>query len=300
MTGESPTHILGAQVGKMLSKRRLRFKENPVIGRITDLPQVEFPWSCMKPVKKFSVGTLVGRALVRGGHATYLEARLRPIIEFRDKFDKDDWTGSDWGDPKKVYGSLSSGSRSGLAGKFVANAETGANIGRDLHTVLTGGNNYNPSASSGNFKLTPNSPNTARITVGPERRTRRKKYEWEKADTRRKIHKAVLTGVAVGGVAAGAALLRKGEGSIWRGAKRYASEAGEKSADVAQRVKTVFTGKPYIPKSKTGKTTTTATKQVAEMIRKRREKATAGAGAATGSADFTMPRPGSPEYEKRK
>lgn len=244
--GTAPPYVLGRRIGRRLAKHR---RKVIAMSAFPDRPDL---------------GTLVGRALVRGGHR----------IEFRRG---DDW--EDWRDPSKVYGRLDSGSRSGLAGKFISHAETGGRIGRDLYSVLSGENQSQPSAQVGNFKITPNSPNTARVTVGPERRQRRKKYEWERAETKRKIQKAIFTAAVVGGAAAGVKLHNKGGGSILKGIGVVAKESANKTREVATGIGNVLQGKAYVPGRKPS---SDASKKIAEMITKKRAAETTAKAAETG------------------
>jgi hypothetical protein len=210
MTGTMPPTVLAKRVVKVITRPRR---------------------------KKVSLGMLVGRALVRGGHATTLSAVLETIeLKRGDKLE-------DWRDPKKVYGSLTSGGSSGLAGNLIKNATMGKNLATDLYDVLKGRSSASPSTNVGAFKVTENSPNTIRVTAGPERRERRKKYEWEKAETQRKIHKAVLTGAITGTLAVSAALAHKGGGSIVKGAKMYGQEIPEQAKRAAKGVADVLRGR---------------------------------------------------------
>lgn len=160
--GTAPPQVLGKRFGRTLKKA----------GR--------------SKKKTFSLGRIVGRALVRGGHAGNL-------VEFRRGDNVDDWT-----DPKKVFGSVGSPD-SGLAGKVVKNTQQGGRLARDAYDYF---NKPKDSAEFGPFTVKANSPNTIRVTSGPTRRNRRQKNEWEKVGTQRTLWK----------YGTGAALLASGVG----------------------------------------------------------------------------------------
>jgi hypothetical protein len=220
---------------------------------------------------RLSTGSLVGRALVRGGHSFELVSKLKPI-ELRAGDDPRDYT-----DPSKVYGSLDAGSRSGLGGKFISNAELGGRLGRDIYRAATGDTGYSPRGESGRFQIVAGSRNTARVTVGPDRRTRRQKYEWEKADTRRKIQKAVLAVTLAGGAAAGIHLYNKGGGAaagstfkaVSRGLKQTGTEVVEKTADIGRGIGAVFTGRPYTPRKIGSPGSSESNKKIADLLKER-------------------------------
>lgn len=207
----APPAVLGKRVGK-----RLRIKRGPKLGS-----------AGIPTALEADLGTMVGRALVR------LQAQTGNVIELR-RGDK----AEDWRDASKVYGSWDSGSGSGLAGKIIKNAETGGRIARDLHHVITNRSpRYNPSSEVGPFKVTPNSPNTIRVSAGPDRRTRRQKYEWEKTDTQRKIYKGVLTGAIITTGLATAFVQKRG------GIKAVTKEAKGAARRVVDRIR----GKAPLP-----------------------------------------------------
>jgi hypothetical protein len=245
--------VLGKRVGGFIRKKRAAKKHH-----------MQVP-----------LGTMVGRALVLN----------RNLIELKRGDKLEDWT--DW---RQVYGAASSGSRSGLAGKLISQAEMGGNIARDLHHVISNrGPRYNPSAEVGPFKVAQNSPNTIRVSAGPERRDRRKKYEWERAETKRKIQKAVFTVALVGGGTLGVALHNKGLGhyakaaraagkdvsssggvreaarNIIKGAGLYTKEGAEKTKSAGQYVVDKILGrKPTTPTKKKA----TNLQKKADMMRK--------------------------------
>lgn len=238
MMGSAPPHVLaGKRVGGYL-RNKIKLK----------------PFKPMGPVSfEAAFGCLVGRALVRGGHAPAL-------IEFRRG---DDW--EDWQDPRKIYGSLSSGANAGLGGKVINQAAMGGRLARDLNDYIRNRPSYTASAEVDNFKLTPSSRNTARITVGPERRERRKKYEWEKVETQRKIQKAVLAVTIPAAVAAGGFLHKKGGGSIVRGIKEVSKEGYSKGRDIISAIKVAATGKGYF-KPRAGSAARTTAQQRADKV----------------------------------
>lgn len=261
---------LGTHVGRSLRLKKKKKSTKVVSGSVFidhTLSLSAFP----------DLGTIVGRALVRGGHVE-LSAKLK-LVEFR----RDP---SDWQDPEKVYGSLGSGSRAGLGGKFITHAELGGRLGRDIYRATTGDQSAGAqSAATDNFKITENSRNTARVTVGPDRRVRRPKYEWERAETRRKIQKALLTAAVVGGGALGIHLHKKGDGNIFKGVGVVGKEIGAKVADVSRGVGAAVTGQPYIPRRITASTNSSVEKEIARKIEANRIAREAAKHTPTPQAD---------------
>lgn len=219
MMGSAPPSVLaGRRVGGYL-RNKIKLKHQG--------PKVSF---------ETMFGSIVGRALVRGGHAPAL-------IEFRRGDDIEDWK-----DPAKIYGPLSSSSpNAGLGGKLVERAAFGGRLARDFQDYLSDRNRRAPSASVDNFKLTPSSPNTARITVGPDRRERRKKYEWEKVGTQRKIQAGILAVAIPSAIAAGGFLQKRGGGSILKGIKNVSKEGASKSRDIVSAISAAVRGKTFTP-----------------------------------------------------
>ncbi len=209
------------------------------------------------------LGSIVGRALVRGGHATNLSALLH-VVEFKRKGDElEDWTKWD-----NVVGSFGSGSGSGLAGKVVTQARTGKRLAEDLYEVMSGRGRGGaaPSQNVGGFKVTENSPNTIRVTAGGDRRQRRKKYEWERAETRRKIEKYVVGGVGVGAATAALAIAKRGGGSFTKGAQVLTKDAVGGTKQVAKGLVDVLKGKGWTYKRQ--RNTSVAQSKVDEMLKK--------------------------------
>ncbi len=272
MIGTAPQAVLGKRLGAALRKKRSK-----------------------KHMLERGLGCLVGRALVRGGHAVMLSS----VIEMKrgDKLE-------DWSDPSKVYGSLTSSGYSGLSGKLIQNAGMGKRLATDLYDVARGRvNNGQPSQNVGAFKVTENSPNTIRVTAGPERRNRRKKYEWEKAETRRKIDRGILTVGLAGSATAALAIARKGQGSFKQGAKMVAKEFPGHVSRMAKGVVDVLRGRA--PNFRGTKTTSPAQQKATSMAAAARaRKATAEAAevkknetysvSLTGSLPRTTPAPPRP------
>jgi hypothetical protein len=135
------------------------------------------------------------------------------------------WADTDptsWGD---VYGSVSETGRRkrGIVHQVVGNAEYGARWAGDLYDVSR--RNRSESGRAGKFKITENSPNTARITVGPDQRERRKKYVWERVGVQRQIAAVGLAATLVGGAKLHQVLTKAGEGSALVGIKNIAKRA---------------------------------------------------------------------------
>jgi hypothetical protein len=130
----------------------------------------------------------VARALSVVSSPIELSSRLRRV-----EFAKN-WANVDPGSFDDVYGYYDENGRrrKGVAHKVVAQAETGARWAGDIHDFLSRRRAEN-SAKVGQFKITENSPNTARISVGPDQRERRKKYMWERVGVQRNL--------AIGGIA---------------------------------------------------------------------------------------------------
>jgi hypothetical protein len=225
MMGSMPPAVLGKRVGRIIKARR----------------------------KQVCLGALVGRALVRGGHAYTLGAVLQ-MIELKRG---DRW--EDWQDPEKVYGSLHSGGHSGLAGKVVKEAQWGKRLASDLYDVASGRSRHAPSASVGGFKVTENSPNTIRVTAGPERRDRRKKYEWERVETQRRLQKLAVTAASVAAATGAIYVSNKGKGSFKEGAKIVAKETTEKGRAAGRAIADLLKGRA--PRSSPKKTRTNSEAQ---------------------------------------
>jgi hypothetical protein len=219
-----------------------------------------------------NLGTMVGRALVRGGHGPAL-------VEFRRGEDWEDWTS-----PSKIYGPLSSGANAGLGGKLIEQAAMGGRLARDLSDYVSSRSRRAPSAEVANFKLTPSSPNTARITVGEDRRDRRKKYEWERVGTQRKIQKVALALGAPALLAAGGYLHHKGGGSVLRGIGAVSKAGYHKTRDIVSAVVTAARGKK--PRVSSGGSSQARANAVVKAATERAEAAKA--------AKKDTPTPGSP------
>jgi hypothetical protein len=168
--------------------------------------------------KKSETGKLVGRALAIVSDPIELSARLK-TIEFAKSWDK--VNAQDWSD---VYGYMdeSARRRKGLAHQVVGNAESGARWAGDIHDVLR---RRNESARAGKFKITENSPNTARITVGPDQRERRKKYIWERVGVQRQIAAVGVAAAVFGGAKLHGALSSAGKGDAIVGARNIFGKA---------------------------------------------------------------------------
>jgi hypothetical protein len=168
--------------------------------------------------KKSETGKLVGRALAIVSDPIELSARLK-TIEFAKSWDK--VNAQDWSD---VYGYMdeSGRRRKGLAHQVVGNAESGARWAGDIHDVLR---RRNESARAGKFKITENSPNTARITVGPDQRERRKKYIWERVGVQRQIAAVGVAAAVFGGAKLHGALSAAGKGDAIVGARNIFGKA---------------------------------------------------------------------------
>jgi hypothetical protein len=218
MMGNAPPHVLAGRRAGLYLRNKIRLKK---IG-----PEISF--------QRF-FGGLVGRALVRGGHAPAL-------VEFRRGDDLDDWR-----DPMKVYGPLSSSNaNAGLGGKLVERAAFGGRMARDLQDYL--GSRRAESASVQNFKLTPSSRNTARITIGHDRRERRKKYEWEKVGTQRKLQAGALAIGIPATLALGSYLHKRGKGSLLKGIQVVSKQGYHKTRDIGSAISAAVQGKTFVPR----------------------------------------------------
>jgi hypothetical protein len=146
-----------------------------------------------------------------------LASRLRSI-EFAKS-----WANVDLDNWKDLHGYVDSNGRNrkGVVQQVVGQAETGARWAGDIHDVLS--RRAAESARVGKFKITENSPNTARITVGPDQRERRKKYMWERIGVQRQIAAVGLAAALYAGHKASKAISS-------RGFKNIVGEAKEKVA----------------------------------------------------------------------
>lgn len=194
---------------------------------------------------EFKTGRLVGRALARTPKKTYLNTKLRLVeLAIGDEYKK--FTqGSDFDDLNRLVGDNFFRRQNPYGGKstiapIVKSAEKVGKWTSDIHDAIQSrslrSQNYGSRANAvaGNFKVTPESRNTIRVTSGPDRRVRRKKYEWEKVGNQR----AMAVG-AVGLATFAAWKLRgkaamAGNGDALVGAANIVRKAGKTVADAGR------------------------------------------------------------------
>lgn len=173
------------------------------------------------------------------GNVQELSSKFR-LIEFEKRKKLSDLDPASF---KDVYGYIDDTGRTrrGIAHKIFNSAEFGGRAAADLIDYASRRRAASESARVGKFKLTENSPNTARITVGPDQRERRKKYVWERVGVQRQA--AILGGAALftGG------MVLKGKIRDAGGIKNVLGKA----VNAGQRLKSNLTGgpkiKPFVP-----------------------------------------------------
>ena len=137
--------------------------------------------------------------LVECGHVKELSSKLR-LIQFEPRKKLEDIDPSSF---KDLYGYVddTGRTRKGIAHKIFNSAEFGGRAASDLYDWASRrrAQNAAESAQVGRFKVTENSPNTARITVGPGRRERRKKYTWERVGVQRQAALVGISAAVAGG-----------------------------------------------------------------------------------------------------
>jgi hypothetical protein len=197
--------------------------------------------------------------LVECGHVKELSSKLR-LIQFEPRKKLEDIDPSSF---KDLYGYVddTGRTRKGIAHKIFNSAEFGGRAASDLYDWASRRRaQAAESAQVGRFKVTENSPNTARITVGPGRRERRKKYTWERVGVQRQ---AALVGISA--AVAGGFKLHKAIDSAG-GIKNILG----KVANRAKAVKTAVMGGPKIqPFVPTPTPEQTAMQQVAKQAASR-------------------------------
>lgn len=252
--GTSPQHALGCSIGRKLVAHRRK-----------------------KAVLQFTIGRRLVQRL--GDRVFRLSAKL-DAIEFKAFEDIDP---TSWHD---VYGSVDVRGRrhKGIAHRISNDAFLGARAGLDIQDYLSRRSAAKAeSAQVGRFKLTENSPNTARITVGAGRRERRKKYLWERVGFQRDV----LAPVASTALIVGGALLHKKVVSAG-GIKNLAGKALTSTRKTGARVfggsKAAAEIPDFVPEK-------TATQKLADMEADRvaqstRRKASAAKGMATKTKNY--------------
>lgn len=150
---------------------------------------------------------------------------------------------------KDVHGYVDQSGRNhkGIAQTIVGKAEFGGRTASDVYDYIQRRQARNESASVGKFKITENSPNTARITVGPDQRERRKKYVWERVGVQRQLAGVAAAGLIVGSSLLHARLSKAGGGSVATGAKNIIKGTFTKTRNVISKAVGGGEVRPFIP-----------------------------------------------------
>ncbi len=225
MMGTAPPHVLGR-----LKKIRRQRRSQQLAKFEAILPAVHLAAGCL---------------LTTGVPRIELSARFKgKLFEFKSLEDTDF---TKWGD---VYGYVDSSGRNrkGIAHQVVEKGEFGGRLAADIYDFTSRKRAAAESARVGKFKITENSPNTARITVGPDQRQRRKKYVWERVGFQRVAATIATAGAIAGTAALHSKLASIGDGSAKTGLRnlfRKVAYEGRKTAAKIAGTETKI--KPFEP-----------------------------------------------------
>jgi hypothetical protein len=192
-----------------------------------------------------------------------LVAKLKEI-HFQDeekKRKRKSWADVDITKVGDVYGYVDETGRrhKGVIHQAVAAGELGARTASDLYDLFQrrsaakaarAAGDY-PSATVGRFKVTENSPNVARITYGPDKRERRKKYVWERVGVQRSIIYPGLATAALVAYGKTRNILQSekyGGGSAVTGLKNIAGKLTARIKNVTGAAGAAMTGGTFKPK----------------------------------------------------
>jgi hypothetical protein len=225
--------------------------------------------------------------------ATVLTERHRnPVVEFKKKEDYNPNSLGDRFQDSFGYYSENGQRRKGYAHAIVANSEFGGRAASDVYDYLSR-RRAAESAKVGQFKITENSPNTARITVGPDVRERRKKYVWERVGVQRNL---AIAGLAAATAATGLITHRvKEAGGIKNVLGRAANAVKKGAARLVGGEEAASAIKPFVAEK-------TAAQKLAEVdaqavARKAAQKISAAKGVATRDANYTRDFPHGHKWE---
>jgi hypothetical protein len=180
--------------------------------------------------------SVVATVLCRNRDPIELVSKLARI-EFAKPFDPTSF--------KDVYGYFDENGRQrrGLAHRIVASGEFGGRTASDIYDYASRRRAANDSAKVGQFKITENSPNTARITVGADQRNRRKKYVWERVGVQRQLAGLGAAGAVVGTALIHSRLSKIGGGSALTGLKNVFKGGLTEAKNIGRRA----VGAPVVP-----------------------------------------------------